>query len=64
MLFPETNTDEIMKEVTAMMKLRHPQLLHLYAVCMKEKPIWIITELMVNGSLENFLKNGKLISMN
>ncbi|KHJ93496.1 src domain protein [Oesophagostomum dentatum] len=37
-----------------MKKLRHPKLLALYAVCTKEQPILIVTELM-QGSLLNFL---------
>lgn len=39
-----------------MKKLRHPKLIQLYAVCTLEEPIYIITELMKNGSLLEYLK--------
>jgi hypothetical protein len=39
-----------------MKRLRHPKLIQLYAVCTMEDPIYIITELMKNGSLLEFLQ--------
>ena len=39
-----------------MKKLRHPKLIQLYAVCTLEEPIYIITELMKNGSLLEHLQ--------
>ena len=39
-----------------MKKLRHPKLIQLYAVCTLEEPIYIITELMKNGSLLGYLQ--------
>ena len=39
-----------------MKKLRHPRLIQLYAVCTMEEPIYIITELMKNGSLLEYLQ--------
>lgn len=39
-----------------MKKLRHPKLIQLYAVCTVEEPIYIITELMKNGSLLEYLQ--------
>ncbi|ERL92278.1 hypothetical protein D910_09595 [Dendroctonus ponderosae] len=39
-----------------MKKLRHPKLIQLYAVCTVEEPIFIITELMKNGSLLEYLQ--------
>ena len=44
-------------EVHIMKKLRHPKLIQLYAVCTKEDPIYIITELMPKGSLLNYLQS-------
>ena len=38
-------------EAQIMKKLRHPKLIQLYAVCTNEEPIFIITELIKNGSL-------------
>lgn len=40
-----------------MKSLRHPKLIQLYAVCTLEDPIYIITELMRNGSLQEYLQN-------
>ena len=42
-----------------MKMLRHDKLVRLYAVCTKEHPIYIVTELMSNGSLLDFLRNDK-----
>ena len=39
-----------------MHQLRHHKLVQLMAVCTKSEPIWIITELMVNGALLDFLR--------
>ena len=43
-------------EAQIMKKLRHPKLIQLYAVCTNEEPIFIITELMKNGSLLEYLQ--------
>lgn len=40
-----------------MKSLRHPKLIQLYAVCTLEDPIYIITELMRNGSLQEYLQS-------
>ncbi len=45
-------------EAQIMKKLRHPKLIQLYAVCTMEEPIYIITELMKNGSLLEYLQVG------
>ncbi len=47
---------EFLQEAALMKKLRHPKLIQLYAVCTKEEPIYIITELMKNGSLLDYLR--------
>lgn len=39
-----------------MKKLIHPKLVQLYAVCSREEPIYIVTELMTRGSLLEFLQ--------
>ncbi|XP_019623821.1 PREDICTED: tyrosine-protein kinase Src42A-like isoform X1 [Branchiostoma belcheri] len=46
---------EFLQEANIMKKLRHPKLVQLYAVCTLEEPIYIVTELMKNGSLLDFL---------
>ncbi|CAG7830752.1 unnamed protein product [Allacma fusca] len=46
---------DFLAEAQIMKKLRHPKLIQLYAVCTLEEPIFIITELMKNGSLLEYL---------
>ena len=40
-----------------MKKLRHQKLIQLYAVCTREEPIYIVTELMKHGSLLEYLRD-------
>lgn len=47
---------DFLAEAQIMKKLRHPKLIQLYAVCTVEEPIYIVTELMKNGSLLDFLQ--------
>ena len=47
---------EFLEEAALMKKLRHQNLIQLYAVCTKEEPIYIITELMKHGSLLGYLR--------
>lgn len=47
---------EFLGEAQLMKRLRHPKLIQLYAVCTMEEPIYIITELMKNGSLLEYLQ--------
>ena len=47
---------EFLQEAALMKKLRHPKLIQLYAVCTREEPIFIITELMKYGSLLEYLR--------
>ena len=47
---------EFLEEAALMKKLRHPKIIQLYAVCTKEEPIYIITELMKHGSLLEYLR--------
>ncbi|CAL8083957.1 unnamed protein product [Calicophoron daubneyi] len=49
--------DEFLKEARIMRAARHPKLVRLYAVC-TEDPIYIVTELMSNGSLLQYLRDG------
>jgi len=50
---------DFLAEATIMKKLRHPKLIQLYAVCTQDEPIFIVTELMSNGSLLEYLQ-GKI----
>lgn len=45
-------------EANVMKKVRHERLVQLYAVCSDREPIYIVTELMSNGSLLDYLKDG------
>ena len=47
--------EAFLKEAEIMKKLIHPKLVQLYAVCSREEPIYIVTELMTKGSLLEFL---------
>ncbi|XP_041984981.1 tyrosine-protein kinase BTK isoform X1 [Aricia agestis] len=47
---------DFLAEAQIMKKLRHGKLIQLYAVCTLEEPIYIITELMKNGSLLEYLQ--------
>ena len=47
---------EFLVEVALIKMLRHPKLIQVYAICTKEEPICIITELMKHGSLLEYLR--------
>ena len=48
-------TDEFLQSANLMKKLQHPKLVQLYALCSREEPVYIITELMEHGSLLDYL---------
>ncbi|XP_026174524.1 tyrosine-protein kinase SRK2 [Mastacembelus armatus] len=50
---------DFLMEAQLMKRLRHSKLIQLYAVCTMEEPIYIITELMKNGSLLEYLQKDK-----
>ncbi|XP_071234341.1 proto-oncogene tyrosine-protein kinase Src-like isoform X4 [Salvelinus alpinus] len=50
---------DFLKEAQIMKTMEHPNLIKLLAVCTKNEPFYIITELMENGSLVEFLYNDK-----
>lgn len=55
---------DFLAEAQLMKTLQHPNLIRLYAVCTTEEPIYIVTELMKNGSLLSYLRNrGRLLKM-
>jgi len=53
---------DFLAEAQIMKKLRHRKLIQLYAVCTQDEPIYIVTELMRNGSLLDFL-HGKHLTL-
>ncbi|KAL7670167.1 hypothetical protein ACOME3_005110 [Neoechinorhynchus agilis] len=53
------NRSDFLAEAQIMKKLRHPKLIQLFAVCTLEEPIYIVTELMRNGSLQHYLQTSE-----
>eukprot|EP00045_Choanoeca_perplexa_P007890 m.72484 g.72484 ORF g.72484 m.72484 type:complete len:499 (+) comp14266_c0_seq1:132-1628(+) len=51
------SNEEFLKEAAIMKRLRHPKLIQLYAVCTDGEPIYIVTELMSHGSLQEYLQD-------
>ena len=47
---------EFLQEAALMKRLDYPNVLQLYAVCTREEPIYIVTELMKHGSLLEYLR--------
>lgn len=55
---------DFLAEAHIMKNLKHPKLVQLYAVCTKEEPIYIVTELMSNGCLLDYLhKNSRQLDL-
>ena len=50
------SADAFLEEAKIMHKLRHRKLVQLMGVCTNAEPMYIITELMVNGSLLDYLR--------
>ena len=52
----QMSTEAFLEEAKIMHKLRHRKLVQLMGVCTVSEPIFIITELMVNGALLDYLR--------
>jgi serine/threonine protein kinase len=61
----QMSTDAFLEEAKIMHSLRHRKLVQLMGVCTADEPIYIITELMVNGALLEYLRNdgGKTLDL-
>ena len=58
MLKPGTMSPrDFLAEAQVMKKLKHSKLVQLYAVCTRDEPIYIVTELMSKGSLLKYLQS-------
>lgn len=59
------NAQDFRAEADLMKQLFHPKLIQLYALCTRGEPIYIVTELMVNGSLLDYLQTptGKRLNL-
>ncbi|XP_048511813.1 tyrosine-protein kinase Btk29A isoform X3 [Athalia rosae] len=51
--------DDFIEEAKVMTKLQHQNLVQLYGVCSKHRPIYIVTEYMRHGSLLNYLRRNE-----
>jgi fyn-related kinase len=51
--------EEFLKEKLVMKTLIHPKLVQLYGVCTVGKPMFIVTELMKNGALLDYLRSAE-----
>ena len=51
-----TETERLYKEMEILKQISHPNLIALYAVCTKEEPIYIITELTKHGNLLEYIR--------
>lgn len=49
------STEDFLKEAYNMKKLRHKNLVQLFAICSVDEPILIITEFLCHGSLKDYL---------
>ncbi|XP_047473685.1 tyrosine-protein kinase TXK-like isoform X2 [Penaeus chinensis] len=56
--------DEFIEEAKVMTKLRHGNLVQLYGVCSRQRPIYIVTEYLRYGSLLQYLRNKERILLN
>ena len=48
--------ETFLNEANILKKLHHVNIIHLYGVCTKEYPFYIVTELMKNGNLKEYLR--------
>ncbi|XP_037087376.1 tyrosine-protein kinase Btk29A-like [Pollicipes pollicipes] len=51
--------DDFIEEAKVMTKLQHQNLVQLYGVCSKHRPIFIVTEYMKFGSLHSYLRKNE-----
>ncbi|XP_016897757.1 discoidin domain-containing receptor 2 [Cynoglossus semilaevis] len=52
--------NDFLKEIRIMSRLKDPNIVRLLAVCVDTDPLWMITEYMENGDLNQFLCNLRL----
>ncbi|XP_028926647.1 tyrosine-protein kinase Srms isoform X2 [Ornithorhynchus anatinus] len=57
--------DDFTKEIQNLKSLKHEKLIRLHAVCSIGEPVYIVTELMRKGNLQNYLNSpeGKTLSL-
>ncbi|KAA8593567.1 hypothetical protein FQN60_009683 [Etheostoma spectabile] len=58
--YTEKQRRDFLSEASIMGQFDHPNVIHLEGVVTKSSPVMIITEFMENGSLDSFLRGGKI----
>lgn len=58
--YTEKQRRDFLSEASIMGQFDHPNVIHLEGVVTKSTPVMIITEFMENGSLDSFLRVGKV----
>jgi len=60
------SANAFLEEAKIMHRLRHRKLVQLMGVCTRSEPMYIVTELMVNGSLLEYLHkhNDNIVNIN
>ena len=53
------SAEAFLDEAKTMHRLRHPKLVQLLGVCTRDEPMYILTELMSNGALLDYLRRDK-----
>ncbi|XP_065838243.1 tyrosine-protein kinase BTK-like [Oscarella lobularis] len=54
--------EDFIEEAKTMKNFQHPNLVQLYGVCIKGGPLFIVTELMCNGCLLNYVRKNKRLA--
>jgi len=60
----QMSPEAFLEEAKIMHRLRHRKLVQLMGVCTKSEPLYIITELMINGALLDYLHKDEGNSLN
>jgi tyrosine-protein kinase Tec len=53
------NEEDFAEEAQVMIRFQHPNLVQFYGICTRQGPIYIVTELMVNGCLLTYIRQRK-----
>ncbi|CAL8241297.1 unnamed protein product [Merluccius merluccius] len=48
--------EDFIEEARVMMRMNHPRLVQLFGVCLRQRPLLLVTEILDNGCLLNFLR--------
>ena len=57
------STAKLLEEVMLMRKLDHPKLVHVYGVCIKEEPVYLVMELMKQNLLDYLRGDGRALKL-